>query len=102
MARKYGLPLVIVNQVGGNDDLIFDGRSAAFDAQGRLFARAKGFAEDVLIVDLPTGTGTIAERRLSRPKPRSGTRWCSASAITRARRASARCCSASPAASIRR
>ena len=60
MARKYGLPVAIVNQVGGNDDLIFDGRSGAFDAQGKLFARAKGFAEDVLVVDLLAGTGEIA------------------------------------------
>ena len=52
MARKYGLPVAYVNQVGGNDDLIFDGRSGAFDPQGRLFARAKGFEEDVLLVDL--------------------------------------------------
>ena len=55
MARKYGLPVAIVNQVGANDDLIFDGRSAAFDAQGKLFARAKGFAEDLLVVDLLAG-----------------------------------------------
>jgi NAD+ synthase (glutamine-hydrolysing) len=34
MARKYGLPVVIVGQAGGNDDLIFDGHSAAFDAEG--------------------------------------------------------------------
>jgi NAD+ synthase/NAD+ synthase (glutamine-hydrolysing) len=61
MAQKYGVPLAIVNQVGANDDLIFDGRSAAFDAQGRLFARAKGFEEDVLMVDLGRLTGTIAE-----------------------------------------
>jgi len=64
MAQKYGLPLMIVNQVGGNDDLIFDGRSAAFDGQGRLFARAKGFAEDLLMVDLgdtSAGPGAIAE-----------------------------------------
>ena len=65
LAQKYGLPLVFVNQVGGNDDLIFDGRSSAFDAQGRLFARAKGFATDVVVVDLaatpPTGPGAIAE-----------------------------------------
>jgi NAD+ synthase/NAD+ synthase (glutamine-hydrolysing) len=53
MARRHGLALAIVNQVGGNDDLIFDGRSAAFDAEGRLYARAKGFEEDLLIVDLP-------------------------------------------------
>ncbi len=60
MARKYSVPVVIVNQVGGNDDLIFDGRSAAFDASGRLFARAKGFDEDVITVDLATCTGSIA------------------------------------------
>jgi NAD+ synthase/NAD+ synthase (glutamine-hydrolysing) len=50
--------------VGGNDDLIFDGHSAAFDAEGRMFARAKGFEEDLIIVDLPggtTGPGAIAE-----------------------------------------
>jgi len=61
LARKYSLPLVYVNQVGGDDDLIFDGRSAAFDAQGRMFARARGFQEDTLTVDLAAGTGAIAE-----------------------------------------
>jgi len=61
MAQKYGLPLVIVGQVGGNDDLIFDGHSAAFDRHGRMFARARGFEEDVILVDLVGGTGTIAE-----------------------------------------
>jgi NAD+ synthase (glutamine-hydrolysing) len=55
MARKYHLPLVFVNQVGGNDDLIFDGRSVAFNAEGRLFARAKGFEEDLIVVDLAAG-----------------------------------------------
>ena len=60
-AGKYGLPLVVVYQVGGNDDLIFDGRSSAFDAQGRLFARAKGFQEDLVIADIDASTGTIAE-----------------------------------------
>jgi NAD+ synthase/NAD+ synthase (glutamine-hydrolysing) len=61
MARKYGLPLAWVNQVGGNDDLIFDGRSGAFDAQGRMYARAEGFKEDLIVVDLAASTGTIAE-----------------------------------------
>jgi NAD+ synthase/NAD+ synthase (glutamine-hydrolysing) len=51
-ARKYGLPVLYCNQVGGNDDLIFDGRSMAFDAKGRLAARAEGFASQVLLVDL--------------------------------------------------
>src|SRR5439155_25120506 len=42
-------------------DLIFDGRSAAFDETGRLFARAGGFTGDLLIVDLTLRAGTIAE-----------------------------------------
>lgn len=60
MARRHRLPLAYVNQVGGNDDLIFDGRSCAFDAQGRLLARAKGFEDDVLVVDLSASAGGIA------------------------------------------
>jgi NAD+ synthase/NAD+ synthase (glutamine-hydrolysing) len=66
MAQKYSLPVAYVNQVGGNDDLIFDGRSCVFDREGRLVARAKGFREDTLIVDLGMGdqarsSGTVAE-----------------------------------------
>jgi NAD+ synthase/NAD+ synthase (glutamine-hydrolysing) len=61
MARKHSLPLAWVNQVGGNDDLIFDGRSGAFDQHGNLIARAQGFSEDLLIVDLAAGSGSIAE-----------------------------------------
>lgn len=60
MAAKYRAPLLIVNQVGANDDLLFDGRSAAFDENGRLFARARGFAEDLALVDLDDRTGSIA------------------------------------------
>lgn len=52
LARKYGLPVLYCNQTGGNDDLVFDGRSMAVDASGRLAARAAAFAEDVLVVDL--------------------------------------------------
>lgn len=61
LSRKYSLPLAYVNQVGGNDDLIFDGRSAAFDSAGRLVARAAGFREDVLVADLDNAHGRIAE-----------------------------------------
>jgi len=61
LARKYRLPVASVNQVGGNDDLIFDGRSGVFDAQGGVLARAKGFAEDLLIADLAGAAGLIAE-----------------------------------------
>jgi NAD+ synthase (glutamine-hydrolysing) len=61
MAQKHGLPLVYVNQVGGNDDLIFDGRSCVFDAEGRLIGRAAGFREDLLVADLEAASSTIAE-----------------------------------------
>lgn len=61
LAQRHRLPVAYVNQVGGNDDLVFDGRSCAFDAQGRLMARARSFEEDVLLVDLPSAAGTVAE-----------------------------------------
>ncbi len=57
LARQYALPLIYVNQVGGNDELIFDGNSVVFDAAGNLVAQAKEFAEDLLIVDVPGGPG---------------------------------------------
>ena len=61
MAAKYGVPLLITNQVGANDDLIFDGRSAAFDKQGQLFARARGFETDFIVVDLDRSSGAVAD-----------------------------------------
>ncbi len=60
LAKKHGLPLIYVNQVGGNDDLIFDGRSCAFDADGHLAARARGFSEDVVTVDTDPMRGATA------------------------------------------
>lgn len=60
-ARKHNLPVFYVNQVGGNDDLIFDGRSCAFDAEGKLMARAEGFQADLVMVDLARGTGEVAD-----------------------------------------
>jgi NAD+ synthase (glutamine-hydrolysing) len=51
LARRTGVPLVMVNQVGGNDELIFDGRSSVFDGQGRLLAQAKMFEPHLLLVD---------------------------------------------------
>jgi NAD+ synthase/NAD+ synthase (glutamine-hydrolysing) len=61
MARKYRVPVVLVNQVGANDDLIFDGRSGAFDSSGRLFARARGFSDDLLLVDPCGQDGRISD-----------------------------------------
>jgi NAD+ synthase (glutamine-hydrolysing) len=47
-ATRYNLPILYVNQVGGNDDLIFDGRSLAVSHTGDLVARGKAFEEDLL------------------------------------------------------
>jgi NAD+ synthase/NAD+ synthase (glutamine-hydrolysing) len=52
ISSKYHIPIVYVNQFGGNDDLIFDGRSCVFDSSGSLIARAKAFEKDNLTVDL--------------------------------------------------
>jgi NAD+ synthase (glutamine-hydrolysing) len=51
-AIRHNIPVIYVNQVGGNDQLIFDGRSIVIDAEGRLAAQAKAFQEDLLVVEL--------------------------------------------------
>jgi NAD+ synthase (glutamine-hydrolysing) len=52
VALRYGVPLVYVNQVGGNDSLVFDGGSFAVAADGRIIVRAKRFEEDLVVFDL--------------------------------------------------
>ncbi len=59
-AVKYRRPVVYVNQVGGNDELIFDGGSFAMDAAGQVVGRLKAFEEDLGIVDLPDGCAAAA------------------------------------------
>lgn len=49
-AQQYHCPLIYANQVGGNDDLIFDGRSVAVNRQGNVVGRANGFAQDLLFL----------------------------------------------------
>ncbi|TVQ43317.1 MAG: NAD+ synthase [Gloeocapsa sp. DLM2.Bin57] len=49
--RRYNIPIIYVNQVGGNDDLIFDGQSVAFNRQGEVVCRAKSFQEELLFVE---------------------------------------------------
>lgn len=51
-------PLLLCNQVGANDGLIYDGHSLAITAQGELSAKAKGFEEDLLCVDFPPHAST--------------------------------------------
>jgi NAD+ synthetase len=51
IARRDGVPVLMCNQVGGNDSLIFDGSSLAFNARGELIAQAASFQEDQIVVD---------------------------------------------------
>jgi NAD+ synthase (glutamine-hydrolysing) len=50
-ARRYHVPFAYVNQVGGNDELVFDGRSLCLDDQGRTIAVLPAFQEAVQLVD---------------------------------------------------
>ena len=56
-AKRFGLPLVYVHMVGGNDQLIFDGTSFAMSAHGEVVARAKSFEEDLILFDTCTNQG---------------------------------------------
>ena len=62
IARRDGIPVLISNQVGGNDSLIFDGSSLALNVRGELIAQAASFAEDLVVVD-PFAAPPIAAPR---------------------------------------
>jgi len=51
IARRDRIPVLMSNQVGGNDSLVFDGSSLALDGRGELIAQAASFREDLVIVD---------------------------------------------------
>jgi len=57
MAHRYKKPMVVVNQVGGNDQVVFDGSSFVMDSAGNVIASAASFREDLVIADLTTGKG---------------------------------------------
>ena len=59
IAVERRVPVVYVNQVGGNDSLIFDGSSVAFMPDGRVAALAKSFEEDLVFFDSAAGTGDV-------------------------------------------
>ena len=76
LAKKHARPLLYVNQVGGNDDLVFDGRSLAFDSAGTLIARGPAFEEGLTFVEIdesgrvlshdPLGTPLVEEEEVHR------------------------------------
>jgi predicted amidohydrolase len=71
VARDERVPLAQVNLVGANDELIFDGHSVALDARGEVIALGKGFAEDILVVELNScrsrGDETQIKEKLETP-----------------------------------
>jgi NAD+ synthetase len=65
MAHRYKVPMIAVNQVGGNDQVVFDGSSFAMDAKGNVIASAASFREDLVIAehhaDLPDECEAVYE-----------------------------------------
>ncbi|HYL92957.1 MAG TPA: NAD+ synthase, partial [Alphaproteobacteria bacterium] len=59
IARDNKVPIIFVNQVGGNDSLVFDGSSLVILPDGRIGAQAKSFDEDLVFFDTETGHGDI-------------------------------------------
>jgi NAD+ synthase/NAD+ synthase (glutamine-hydrolysing) len=59
IARRHCAPVIMVNQVGGDDSLIFDGSSLAIGRNGEVIAQAKSFEEDLIFVDTQTLSGDI-------------------------------------------
>ena len=57
MVRRHNAPAIVVNQVGGNDHIVFDGSSFAMDAAGNVIASAASFREDLVMVDIAAGDG---------------------------------------------
>ena len=59
VARDERVPLVQVNAIGANDELIFDGHSVALNRQGEVLALGKGFAEDTFVVEVDGATAPV-------------------------------------------
>jgi len=59
IARHHAKPVLMVNQVGGNDSLIFDGSSIALGRNGEVIAQAASFEEDLILVDTESLTGDM-------------------------------------------
>ncbi len=69
-AKETQLPIVYVNQVCGQDELVFDGGSLVVDSAGTVVARAQHFAEELLVVDVP-----VAETKSSSTQPAAPMRF---------------------------
>jgi NAD+ synthase (glutamine-hydrolysing) len=61
LAERHGAYVVMVNQVGGNDGLVFDGSSLVVGPKGQVVLQAASFAEDLVIFDTTAGTETTSD-----------------------------------------
>jgi NAD+ synthase (glutamine-hydrolysing) len=59
IARSYKVPVAMVNQVGGNDSLVFDGSSLVFNPAGEVIAQGNSFEEDIVYFDSDQLTGEM-------------------------------------------
>jgi NAD+ synthase (glutamine-hydrolysing) len=66
-AIETGCPIAYVNMVGGQDELVFDGRSVVVDAAGEVIARAGAFEEELLVVDVAVPDGREGHELAARP-----------------------------------
>jgi NAD+ synthase (glutamine-hydrolysing) len=62
IARQHKVPVVMVNQVGGNDSLVFDGSSLVLNSEGAVVAQGRSFEEDLITFDSKTLTGEMHEQ----------------------------------------
>ncbi|HLZ43642.1 MAG TPA: NAD+ synthase [Candidatus Sulfotelmatobacter sp.] len=62
IARQHKVPVVLVNQVGGNDSLVFDGSSLVVNREGTVIAQGRSFEEDLIYFDSATFTGEMHEQ----------------------------------------
>ena len=62
IARQHKVPVAMVNQVGGNDSLLFDGSSIVLNPEGNIIAQGRSFEEDLIYFDSKTLTGDLHEQ----------------------------------------
>ncbi len=62
IAHQHKVPVVLVNQVGGNDSLVFDGSSLVLNSEGNIVAQGRSFEEDLIFFDSKTLTGDMHDQ----------------------------------------
>jgi NAD+ synthase (glutamine-hydrolysing) len=62
IARQHRVPVVLVNQVGGNDSLVFDGSSLVLNSEGNVVAQGRSFEEDLIFFDSKTLAGDMHDQ----------------------------------------